>query len=88
MVPKPGELFFFFLRLGWLPSDFLLAFHGLRWYLRIFHAVACPSGSFAQKARKFLSHLESISGSNLSSTEIISNSDPIRGAMFLDLRRC
>ena len=24
-------------RLGWMPLDYLLALHGLRWYLRIFH---------------------------------------------------
>ena len=43
---------------------------------------------FSRQARDFLSHLESVSGLDLSSKAVARNAEPIREALFLDLTRC
>ena len=92
-----------FVRLGWLPLDYLLACHGLRWFLKCWFG-RCgtrlrrrlrkdgihnnPDFVFFNRAHEFLVYLEGISGFDLFSTRMLKDDSLIREAMYMDLTRC
>ena len=92
-----------FFCLGWMPLDYLLALHGLKWLLKCRHRFlgeelqrrageGSTRGSgncqLFTRAYEFLIYLAELSGSDLLSIHILRDDGPLRDALYMDLTRC
>ena len=80
-------------RLGWLPLDYELALHGLRWYLKWHHGrigstAPSPSYHFAVRARELLAYLIELTGYDLFAERITRDDTLLRDALYKDVNRC